>query len=229
MWIPGPTRAVLLSTVLIGLLVIFAAYATLQVSNDVHVVYENEPVMPVYTPARIDNRLPPMPPPPLPKMTDPPDLVSRIVERNVRDREGAFWVEQAAFKKGKDFVKLTNDATFWVGEGHRQNTYRFSEYVAQQGDIVYRHFQAVHLFYGQEYMRQWVAPTIPTPRHLDLLPLNVQQMQTKKKLWRAAYAYFFGNGTLNALFRYWQDRAGQLKRAYNDGHDSLLDDLPHIP
>lgn len=229
MWIPGPTRAVLLSTVLIGLLVIFAVYATLQVSNDVHVVYESAPLYPVYTPARIDNRLPPMPPPPLPKMKDLPDAVNFLVERNLRDREGAFWLEQAAYKKGKDFLNLTEKATFWVGDGWSQKTYRFSDYMATQPNNVYRHFQAAHHFYGDVYEGHWDPPTIPTPRHLDLLPTNVQGMQTTKKLWRAAYTYFFGNGRLNALFRYWQDRAGQLKRAYNDGDDGLLDDLPHNP
>lgn len=223
MWIPGPTRAVLLSTVLIGLLVIFAVYATLQVSNDVRVVYENAPISPVHTPLY----LPPASRPPLPKMTDPPARVSLLVEKNVRDREGAFWVEREAFEKGKAFLEHTKNATFWVGEGWSQKMYRFSDYVAQQEDIVYRHFVAAHQFYGDVYESQWVAPTIPTPRHLDLLPVDVQGMQTKKKLWRAAYTYFFDNGTLNALFKYWQDRAGQLKRAYISGDDRLLDDLPH--
>ena len=226
MWIPGPTRAVLLSTVVIGLLVIFAVYATLQVSNDVRVVYEAEPYHPV---AHGPVYLPPMPPPPLPKMKDPPDMVSLIVERNVREREGAFWVEQAAFKKGKDFLDLTRDATFSVGEGHLQRTYPFSEYVATQPVDVYRHFVAAHQFYWSAYERDWVAPTIPTPRHFDLLPTNVQAREADHKLWRAAYAYFFGNGILNALFMYWQDRKGQLRRAYMKGDESLLDDLPHNP
>lgn len=226
MWIPGPTRAVLLSTAVIGLLVIFAVYAALQVSNDVRVVYESAPVSPVYTPFD----LPPLPKmdPPLPKM-DPPDQVSRIVERNVRDREGAFWSEREAFERGKELLEQTKNATFWVGDGYSQKMYRFSDYVAQQEGIVYRHFVAAHQFYGDVYASQWVAPTIPTPKHLDLLPPNVQAMQTKNKLWRAAYTYFFANGTLNALFKNWQDRAGQLKRAYINGDDKLLDDLPHNP
>ena len=225
MWIPGPTRAVLLSTVLIGLLVIFAVYATLQVSNDVRVVYENAPVSPVHTPLY----LPPLPKmdPPLPTMKDPNANVLHIVEKNVRDREGAFWFEREAFEKGKAFLEQTKNATFLVGDGWAQKMYRFSDYVAQQEEIVYRHFEAAHQFYGDVYESQWVAPTIPTPRHLDLLPLGVQRMQTTKKLWRAAYTYFFDNGTLNALFMYWKDRAGQLKRAYINGDDSLLDDLPH--
>ena len=226
MWIPGPTRAVLLSTVVIGLLLIFAVYATLQVSNDVRVVYEAEPYHPV---AHGPVYVPPVPPPPLPKMRDPPENVLAIVDRNVRDREGAFWVEQVAFKKGRDFLDLTRVATFSVGEGHLQKTYRFSDYVATQGADVYNHFVVAHQFYGNVYERDWVAPTIPTPRQLGMLPLSVQGRETDRKLWRAAYAYFFGNGILNALFRYWQDRKNQLRRAHMNGDESLLDDLPHNP
>ena len=231
MWIPGPTRAVLLSTVVIGLLVVFAVYATLQVSNDVRVVYEAEPYHPVVHGPVDLSFLPPLRP--SSPMKEPPEEVVSAVVKHIGETERAFWNEREAFQKGKDWCEETR-RFFTLGEGAGVLTYSFSLFMqerAPQG--VYRHFIAARHFYGDTYEHEWKnPPTIPAPKRMDLLPPNLLHFAAKQKLWRVAFIHFFKNGDdmpLHALFNEWQNRAGELKRAYFRNDDSLRDDLPHNP
>jgi hypothetical protein len=233
MWLPGPTRAVLLSTLVIGLLVVFAVYAALDVSRDVRVIYEAEPYHPaVHGP--VDVPLLPTQPS-RHEMTYPPKEVLSVVGKHVVDTQSAFYNEMAAFKEGKDFCEETK-RSFTLGDGApRQVTYHFSLFMkdrAPQG--VYRRFLTARHFYDAEYESDWKnPPTIPTPRRADLLPPNIHQFAARQKLWRAAFTHFFtnrdGSMPLHALFNEWQTRGAAIKVAYGFNDDSLLDDLPHTP
>ncbi len=235
MWLPGPTRAVLLSTLVIGLLVVFAVYAALDVSRDVRVIYEAEPYHPVVH-GPVDVPLLPTPPSRRLLEMDPPDEVKSVVEKHVRDRQSAFYNEMMAFKKAKNFCEETKKV-FTLGDGMpQQATYSFSLFMKERApEGMFRRFVIVRQFYDAEYEYDWKnPPTIPMPRRVDLLPPNIRtQFAARQKLWRAAFTHFFtdrdGGMPLHALFNEWQTRGDAIKLAYGYNDDSLLDDLPHTP
>jgi hypothetical protein len=255
MWLPGPTRAVLLSTLVIGLLVVFAVYAALDVSRDVRVIYEAEPYHPVvHGPVDVP-LLPTQPSRRLfetlfgtilkPDDKDDDDFVKRatsVVDKHMVDTHSAFYNEMAAFKEGKDFCDETK-RFFTLGDGTPHAvTYTFSQFMqerAPQG--LYRRFIAARRFYDVEYEYDWKnPPKIPRPRRRDLLPPYIRSPHTpKQRLWRQAFIYFFTNTDrgnpptismpLHALFDEWETRGDVIKLAYQHNDDSHLHDLPHNP
>jgi hypothetical protein len=235
MWLPGPTRAVLLSTLVVGLLVVFAVYAALDVSRDVRVIYEAEPYHPVVH-GPVDVPLLPTQPSRRLLEMDPPEEVMSVVIKHTRDRQSAFHNEMMAFTRAKNFCEETKKV-FTVGDGMpRQATYSFSLFMKDRAPKgMFRRFVTVRQFYDAEYESDWKnPPTIPMPRRGDLLPPNIlNQFATQQKLWRAAFTHFFtdtdGGMPLHELFNEWQTRGDAIKRAWGFNNDSLLDDLPHTP
>jgi hypothetical protein len=258
MWLPGPTRAVLLSTLVVGLLVVFAVYAALDVSRDVHVIYEAEPYHPVvhgpYHPVvhgPVD--VPLLPTQPSRRLFEmilaepdknDDDFVKRtrsVVEKHMVDTHSAFYSEMVAFQKAKDFCEKTR-MSFTLGDGTPHAvTYSFSQFMqerAPQG--LYRRFIAARQFYDMAYEYDWKKPpTIPRSRRRDLLPRNIRNLAARQRLWRSAFIYFFTDTDgedpptismpLHALFDDWQSRGDAIKLAYQHNDDSHLDDLPHNP